>query len=180
MSYIATENISIFPLSKERPKKRENNIFYESNVANILRQLIDTEGFIITPPSDATELLRVENGSLKLQKSLMFNIYGYYVEISSGASLADNVAKDDVFYACIKIKDNEIDGQDNDSDKYEGLNIVTDISNLTGEEYHSLPLFEITKIDGDKCECKFIQDSYTKIQPKSFDFSIDFIDGKRD
>ena len=178
MSYIATDNISIFPLSKERPAKRENNIFYESNIANIIRQLIDTEGFIITPPTDATDLISLESDAPVLNKSLMFNLYGYYIELSKGAVLADNATKGDVFYACIKIKDNEIDGQDNKGD-YEGLSIVTDVSSLTGSEYHLLPLFEIITIDGDKCECKFIEDSYTKIQPKSFDFSIDFIDGQR-
>ena len=53
MSYhISTNNIHVFPLARNRKNDRSARLFYENNIANIVRQVVDRTGFIITPKSE--------------------------------------------------------------------------------------------------------------------------------
>lgn len=52
--YLQSKQVKAFPLG--RPRSTSSNditsrIFYEQNVSNIIRQLIDVPGFIISAPS---------------------------------------------------------------------------------------------------------------------------------
>ena len=89
MSFIASNNISIFPLSKNRPNDRSSRLFYENNIANLLRQTVDVEGFMISLPEDFTlNVSNVEDGgknkiTLSTLNNIIFNLYGYYFNIGS-------------------------------------------------------------------------------------------------
>lgn len=183
MSYIPSRNVSVFPLAKDRQDDRSANLFYEDNIANIIRQLVDVKGFLITDESES-DLFTVENGKLYLQagKSLAFNIGGRFFQITTTEvnngfepleiySLSDSVP---AIYANIIIDSNkEVHGQDS-GDEYQGLII----SNNTEGASYSLKLLNVTQQDG-TFVVTFPQESFMKIKLKSFSKSINFIDGQR-
>ena len=118
MAYIDSSNIGVFPLSKNRTADAPINsrLFYENNASNIIRQLINTQGFVI---SDTVNF----DGSSFIS-DFEFNLYGYYFNIQSGSRIIDFIAQNEV-YATLTLSGNppEIDGQDDD-DQYKGISFV--------------------------------------------------------
>ena len=73
MANITSEQIKIFPVSTNRDSDPASRLFYEHNIANIIRQISDYKyGFIINGPSKF-------NGTLEADLELC--IYGYYLKI---------------------------------------------------------------------------------------------------
>lgn len=192
---ITSSGIHVFPLAKNRPTDRRARLFYEDNVANIVRQVVDVNGFITSPSIDSTGLLRCEvknsenDIELVLNKMLSFNLNGYYFEIASDTALYTIVrsevpekgTKSFKLYASIKLdKDKrEISGQDEGA-VYTGLVIKEALS----DDYIQLPLFNCALYvdsNGNRVtESSLIKSSYKRFESSSLDYSIDIIDGKRE
>lgn len=111
MSYISSSNISIFPLSKNRPNDRSSRLFYENNIANLLRQTVDVEGFIISSPDefvlDATVAADGARNKITITtlNHIIFNLYGYYFDIGnpSQATILHTITYNndsDIFTSC--------------------------------------------------------------------------------
>ena len=124
--FIASINVKAFPLAKYRsPGSADNTsrLFYEQNVSNLIRQLIDTQGFVVS-------------GSVSPQgvvtDTLCFNLYGYYFELTTGTNLIDTSVSDSNYVlASITLTSTspyEISGQDNNG-FYEGLIITNSLNN---------------------------------------------------
>ena len=163
MSKIRSEHISIFPLAKPRTNNT-SRLFYEQNVTNLLRQLMDTDGFIIQSCTISNNVC---------DDDLIFNIYGYYFKIKSGTDLGD-LSTGNYIIAQIKLTETEpveIDGQDNDN-FYTGLDILcTNELESTDINIKRLVLFE--KINN---EWQVPSSSFTKFNLQSM--LITGIDGK--
>lgn len=208
MSYINKDAISIFPLAKNRPSDRSARLFYENNVANIIRQLVDTEGFIILPEAgtDATQDLFVLNNdssktvldgaedllkiTFSINAPLVFNLYGYYFNIwneSTGSVDIFNqqkLSQDEVnngfeVWAYIDIDSVAKEILGQDVNNfYEGLVFCTRATALDTEGRHKLKIADCW-IDADgNLKSTIANDSYMKLNSKSLDITISRIDGK--
>lgn len=149
--------VKAFPLGKPRAESSEDitsRIFYEQNVSNLIRQIVDVPGFLITSPT-------ISNTGA-LASPLEFNLGGYYFRIRENTVIfplengvlisAPNIpltAGTGYIYACINVTtgaDNlpvEITGQDNDSGYFTSLEIVASNSaptEFTGYSYF-LPIY---------------------------------------
>lgn len=158
MSYIKSDKINIFPLNKTRDSDLQDNLLYESNIANIIRQLIDVDGFIISAPD--------EMSNVSANSPLVFNLYGYYIKI---VELPEDIKAPLYFYIKLENKDNlqEIEGQDTDNE-YTGLVATDDINSIPG----TAPYIYIYDDKGNLVSTSL----------KKFDFNslaITGIDGKR-
>lgn len=195
---IQSSQISVFPLSKNRTSDRSARLFYENNVANLIRQVVDVEGFLIT--KDGLELYADSNPknenrfdlSVITRNPIIFNLYGYYFNIAGSstiftiADIADGTTAipSQSLYAAITIDNitNEIAGFDN-GNVYEGLLLTTDIDVLRNGNYHYIKLLDF-KADYDEdsgvwvVNSAFCESSYQKLSPQSLDMSISKIDGK--
>ena len=160
---IASNSLSVFPLSKNRTGDRSARLFYENNVANIIRQLIDVEGFLISDSfsldvGNALSDSGIVTYPILLKDTLVFNLYGYYFCINKGAQICrvsfDQNNIDSVtytLYAAIEIDTvaNEIKYFDNNS-VYEGLQILMLGTDETVEkpsetaDYHFIELCTFT------------------------------------
>lgn len=208
MSYINKDAISVFPLAKNRPSDRSARLFYENNVANIIRQLVDTEGFIILPEveTDLTQDLFVLNNdssktvldgaedSLKITFSisapLVFNLYGYYFNIWN-----ESTGTVDIFNQQ-KLTQDEVDNGfevwayiDIDSvakeilgqdvnNFYEGLVFCTGTTALDVEGRHKLKIADCWIDEDGILKSSIATNSYMKLNSKSLDVTINRIDGK--
>lgn len=156
MSYILSNKINLFPFSKPRANsaQRDNRLFYEQNVTNLIKQLVDIDSFAINLP----EITQGQNNDLitstaENQGELEFNIKGYYFVIEQGTTIFDgnsynpaidiNTAKN--LYAKINVSHITVDqltGQDESSDpssKFTGLDMVTAIpENPDPDDYYLL------------------------------------------
>lgn len=171
--YINSNNIDIFPLSKPRVNK-SSRLFYEENVTNLIRQIVDIDSFIIEGPEKLSD-------SGKLDKDLIFNLFGYYFKIISGTDLSD-ISSQNGNYIIGEIeldKSNpdipfELKGQDDTtSNTFTGINItnVESLPTIDDVNKHFLVLF---KKSGN--EWLINDDSYKKFNSQSF--NISGIDGK--
>lgn len=158
--YIDSNNIKVFPFGKYRSKidaTASNRLLYETNIANILGKLIDTEGFV--------------KGSItadgKTNGELIINIAGYYFIISSGVSLVTGTSGN--VYASIKLTGDipALDGQDTEGE-FQGLSLT---DSLPGDNFHYILL--MVK-DGDNWTLN--PDVYKKFDSTSI--NITEIDGK--
>lgn len=127
--HIKSESIKIFPLAKPRSKDSSSRLFYEDNIANIIRQVTSGNGFIINAPTT----LSTYNGYYRVNQDLEFNIYGYYVKITKSSNIISvsdtnkNGTNYNYIYAKIKLNNSttpEINGQD-DGGNYTGLEILS-------------------------------------------------------
>ena len=99
---IDSSSIHVFPLAKNRTEDRAARMFYEDIIAILVRQLIDTKGFIITPSrgnlqlditndaeytEDSTKVKYV----FKLKDVFAFNLNGYYFELNAGSVIYELV-----------------------------------------------------------------------------------------
>lgn len=161
--YLSSTAVKAFPLGKPRAQDSgdiTSRIFYEQTVSNIIRQLIDTKGFLINCPSTIPT-------TGVLSSRLEFNLGGYWFEVDSGTNIfpfnankelvheeyTDEGTNETVLenktcyiYACIELTSSEpyeISGQDTDTGNYEGLKfIASDISPDNFNEYdYFLPIF---------------------------------------
>lgn len=107
--FINSEKIKVFPFAKySRPANDlGSRLFYECNIARLITQLIDTDGFIISGDIDS---------NATVIETLKFNIKGYYFEILPETSLlpTDIKAEDSSIYGIIYLTNSpeELDGQD--------------------------------------------------------------------
>lgn len=124
MANISSTSITIFPLNKHREGYPQDNLLYENNLANIIRQLIDVEGFIISGP-DTLESVSIEN-------PLILNIYGYYIKLTDLPQVETQGTK---VYIKLLISDSripEVDGQD-DGNIFTGVQMVDSVTE--GDHY---------------------------------------------
>ena len=202
---ITSSSISVFPLAKNRTSDRSARLFYENNVANLIRQLIDVEGFIISKDelklsmSSSVVSDHFVELCLAVINPLVFNLHGYYFNVRGNSIVykydkinASETTLEDSLYAMLRIDNitNEIIGFDNASDEYEGLHILTEselndyISTATEDDnYHFIKLmdFKAERKSGSTewvINGEYCNQSYQKISPKSVDMAINKIDGK--
>lgn len=208
MSYINTDAISVFPLAKNRPSDRSARLFYENNVANIIRQLVDTEGFIILPEAgtDATQDLFVLNTdssktvldgaedllkiTFSIHAPLVFNLYGYYFNIWNESTRSVDIfnqqelSQDEVnngFEVWAYIDIDSVAKEilgQDDNNFYKGLVFCTGTTALDEGGRHKLKIADCW-IDADgNLKSTIANDSYMKLNSKSLDVTINRIDGK--
>ena len=165
MAYISSDKIHVFPIAKSRSNQRAANLMYEDNISNIIRQLTDYPGFIITRNPDVT----FNNGILTFNKDFEFNLWGHYfriekdVTVNLGGSLVT-----DIYASIITDTDTgEISNQDVNGE-YQGLKITS-----SNEGSHYLCLFNT--LDSNTVEV--CEESLFKFNNSSV--NIKRIDGKR-
>ena len=195
---LPSSSIGIFPFAKNRPDDRNARIFYENNVANIIRQLCDGEGFIVSPPQTQSVegWFSIKNVDGKYYLSfdepeavLQLNIGGYFVEVKSD-SKDETVLfplpekSEDGVYAYIKVSEasREVEGQDSGS-KFQGVTFSTrEPSDETGYKTYCLKILDVSVGEGTGNgptieSCSMCKDSYLIFNMDRF--NIDCIDGKR-
>lgn len=192
--YLQSKQVKAFPLG--RPRSTSSNditsrIFYEQNVSNIIRQLIDVPGFIIKESSiDFTS-----DGILS--SNLVLDIGGYYFDISKGSAVipfnSDGAVVDGTtplknatvyLYFCVDTTSTEpyeVIGQDSTDNTYQGL--VIEASTISPSTYskhtYNVPVFYGTTDNNglpNKDTWKIYVNSYTKFESRSL--NITGIDGK--
>ena len=192
--YLKSKQVKAFPLG--RPRSTGSNditsrIFYEQNVSNIIRQLIDVPGFIISAPN-----INMPSGNIS-GSNLIMDIGGYYFDISSGSTIVpfngdgavvdgNTVLKNSTVYLyfCIDTTNKEpyeIIGQDSTDNTYQGLVIEASTLNPSKFKKHTynLPVyFGNTDSNGiPKSDTwKIYANSYMKFNTRSL--NITGIDGK--
>lgn len=173
--YINSDSISIFPLSKPRKVEKTSRLFYEENITNLIRQVVDVDSFIIKSPLD------YNSESAILSDNLIFNLYGYYFNIhsNSGFISSNRIANDDKYIVAKIVLSGEpleISGQDNDVKEYEGLSIesVKAVPTDTDTDKY-IVLFKRNSTDTKKWDS--YEDSFKKFSANNF--IITGIDGKR-
>lgn len=183
MQYIKSNNIDIFPLAKNRPSNRSNNLFYEKNISNIVNQIIDVLGFVIT--HDTSNIQVSENMVQLTQGTFEFSLGGRYFCISVSFEdgipvptvLCTGVGPESSVWAYIVFDLNgEIQGQDQDN-IYNGLHITTSEDEIPSDSV-KLKLFDIVQ-GQNGLEAVIPSDSYKKFDVNSIASTIKFIDGKR-
>lgn len=161
---IDSSNIKVFPFAKYRNDLTDlgSRLFYENNISRLIKQLIDTEGFIISGSVDTLG---------NITSPLCFNLYGYYFEINSG-NLVDSTANTNV-YAVIDVSGNppELQGQDNELQQFTAIEFVGTKPKGCETSKHYI---SILKKVGNNWVIDL--DSYTKFDVISL--KIDKIDGK--
>lgn len=179
MAFIEYDKITAFPLAKNRTLDRKSNLFYEENIANIVNQLIDTQGFVIT---QSVDFMRVVNSKLQMpaDKVFQFSLGGRLFTITSDSdanydimSVNPNPGQEVKVYAYIRLDDNgEVEGQDEGA-YYEGLGLDIETNVPTDVDYKLL-LFII-----EGSQVRVPDESYLKLSLKSIGTAIKIIDGKR-
>lgn len=154
--YLQSKQVKAFPLG--RPRSTSSNditsrIFYEQNVSNIIRQLIDVPGFIISASG-----INMPSGTVS-GSNLVIDIGGYYFDISNGSTIvpfnSDGAVVDGTtilknstvyLYFCIDTtseEPHEIIGQDSTDNTYQGL--VIEVSTLSPDKFnkhtYNLPVY---------------------------------------
>ena len=186
MSNIVSKGINVFPLATPRTNNRGNNLFYERNISNIVNQISDVPGFVITKNEQISDIISLSGTTLYINSQSMFDfsLGGRYFSIGNtddtineDITIAEDVNNGDSIWANIEIKDNgQIIGQDED-DYYKGLTIT--VNGPAGSENGGTVLsLEILNID-DEGNVKVPQESYTKFNLDSISSRISFIDGRR-
>lgn len=183
MGYLKSEEVKAFPLAKPRWSSSNDitsRIFYEQNVSNIIRQIIDVDGFIISDDSVVSEF-----GIVNSDSTLCIDLYGYYFEIASNVNLPETAgATEDSKEVWVGIQvsekvgnePQEIIGQDT-TDGYTGLEFS---ASKFGSEYKCFQLLEkVTSEESgaQKSVWRLVKPSYRKFDIDSL--CIDWIDAKR-
>lgn len=166
--FIQSQQIKIFPLAKARESQRSSRIFYEETTSSLIRNFIDSFGFIVKNKDGKIPAIeKNNNGNWQLKNDLMFNIYGYYVTIKSGTIL-NNVVNTNYIYASIKLSGGEnipyeINGQDVNG-VYEGLELKSsdEVVESYNAENNIINLMLFVK-DTNNNTYKIYEDSYQKI-----------------
>lgn len=195
MGTIASNNIQIFPLAKPRATNLSNRLFYENNVAAIIRQITSNKSFIVDatiPAERATAIKSLDSSVITIQGynasnkyALEFNIYGYRIQIQNGTAISVDNINSKYLIGKLKVTNpsdanlTEVDGQDV-SGSFNGFEIISSDSELidTATEKY-LILFEKDKSDNSKYN--MYEKSLQLFTSKSIDITgiITGIDGKR-
>lgn len=208
--------VSVFPIAKNRVVNgRQQRLLYEDNIANLIRQLSDACGFVISTGENAVKLFQDEDGARVKINNLAFNLYGYYFSISASNTVVElpvnlpqgdnpNPAQQTVYLnAQIMLNSHkELDGQDQE-ETYTGLllslsdtsipkndNFITDNTVVEGETITKYKIQstlgaityryeEQTLQPGTYIWNLYFDPVTVKFNLKSFEDSIEFIDGKR-
>lgn len=166
MSNILSNTINIFPLNKPREDYQQDNLLYEANIANLIAQLLDVDGFIIEAP----EIFNDINAT----NPLIVNIKGYHIRITDKPSDFPSASAENI-YLKLKLKINEttalteVDGQDSDN-MYSGVEFVDTID--TTNNIYFLHIYS-----KDNEQFKIVNESKNKFNLSSLNISR--IDGKR-
>lgn len=202
MINLNSNNIHVFPLSKPRLNDYgKSRLLYEHNIANIVRQLTDVDGFLINCPDEfKVEKSLTGTWSVKDQfnndvEEISFNLGGYYVVVDNVGLkqiFSNTYSKGTSIYAHLNTTEvvdgsfiYEINGQDDDSNRvYTGIKFTTTIESTEVGKNYKLRLFDVldmtqaadNTISGTVKPCK---NSFNKFNTKSLDLSgITGIDGK--
>lgn len=195
MGTIASNNIQIFPLAKPRATNLSNRLFYENNVAAIIRQITSNKSFIVDATitaERATAIKSLDSNVITIQGynasnkyALEFNIYGYRIQIQNGTAISVDNINSKYLIGKLKVTNpsdanlTEVDGQDV-SGSFNGFEIISSDSELidTATEKY-LILFEKDKSDNSKYN--MYEKSLQLFTSKSIDITgiITGIDGKR-
>lgn len=118
--YLDSSNVKVFPFAKFRGETDiSSRLFYEDNISRLIRQVVDTEGFVVSGS--------ITSAGFTSQEGLAINIHGYYFYITKETSIVPSETST-TCYASIKLTEgaiSELSGQD-DSGKFTVLNF-TDI-----------------------------------------------------
>lgn len=182
VKYVDSKNIRIFPFAKYRTNVNDlgSRLFYENNVSRLIRQLTDTEGFIISGN------ISYDKDSRKIYTSsdsiFSLNIHGYYIEIDGNTELYEIKGEEDSIFAYITLTTSqtnpsgsvvsppEIEGQDNAS-KFEAVKFDVEIPD------GSIGIQIAEKIiNGEDIIWRIPQNSYKKFDSNTI--KITKIDGK--
>lgn len=190
--YLNSDSIHVFPLAKNRTTDRAGRMFYEDNIANIIRQLADKHSFIITKQPKLTHQQKGNQGStvydIVCESGLEFTLFGYFVRIAADSVLFSFDANENSsidLYAVLNYDDvaKEVNGQDvkvDDVFHYEGISIR---STKPEDSDRYLKLCTVTNsIENSTRVFKIIvdNDSYLKFDKESVpNLKILRIDGKR-
>ncbi len=181
MFYLSSNSIKIFPLAKNRTVDAGARRLYESNIANIIRQLIDTNGFIIHQPNNLQHTEWHQSGITPVVtfdlEGLEFNLYGYYVSVDGEAKVTIPYSdKDTALYASLVIDNNEVSGQDEGGNEscYTGITFTT-TEPAKNDCTASIKLFDV-KEDGNNYKLVPAEDAIKKFDATSL--IITQIDGK--
>ena len=83
-SLASSTNIFIFPTTKREQISRSSRLLTEKNLVDIVNKLVDVDSFMIT-----------KNYSYGSNKSLEFNIGGYYINVNDFDSVIDLVTNNE-------------------------------------------------------------------------------------
>lgn len=179
-AYLYTENIKVFPTTRRLNKQVTARLMTESNIANLIYQLLDTEGFVITDKKETY----VDDEIFE------FNIHGYYFIVDS-AKYIFNAIENQVsgtatsIYAHIQIEQTdgsdykELKGQDADPSSdgnaeytlYKGIHFTTTATapskDTETNKWYTLKLFE--KLNN---TWKVPVESRVKFNQRSLNFDI--------
>lgn len=99
---LSSTAVKVFPFARYRESRIDlsSRLFYEYNVARLIKQLIDTEGFIISGKIDET--------TCSVSETVALNIGGYYFELQQGAQLSPSNTSN-VVYAYIVLTNISVD-----------------------------------------------------------------------
>ena len=117
MSVVTTiKPTKIFPWS--RSSQINDKLFYEQNVSNLIRQIVDNN-FVISG--------NIKNSQVSNDEPFRVNIYGYYIEIPSQTSIPiqDNV------YLKINLSGNEVVEINQDSEDPVAILTNVDMESVT-------------------------------------------------
>ena len=135
--YLATNKINVFPSTRRVQTQTTARLMTEEAMVRIINQLIESDGFIISP------------SAFDLSAPLEFNIQGYYFNIATINDVISNFDSSTEVYAYIVIDTSnqyyyELKGQDINSE-YQGL-FITDDADWSSQDSdtitYKLKLFE--------------------------------------
>lgn len=207
--YVASESVKGFPLGKPRSGNSNDltsRIFYESMVTNLIRQLVDVDGFLISSPGIYINPSTVNDNYKITDADLEFNLGGYWFKVNKGTVIVPTSPNDHetpldetkgekgepvrnatcYVYACITLDNNdgikEISGQDVDS-KYTGLTFIASASPPSEFKKftYQLPIFSGYVNAGGLPQAdtwKIYAPSFIKFMGNSIDIDVTGIDGK--
>lgn len=108
--YMSSSKVDVFPSTKRGPAyASQSRLLSEKSFSRLVNQLVDRDSFIIKYDSD--------------NKSIEFNIHGYYFKLSNFLQSLPEASKATDLYACIEIDNTtqELKGQDSADGNYGGV-----------------------------------------------------------
>ena len=130
--YLDSSKVKVFPFARFREPENDiaSRLFYEENISRLIRQVVDTECFIVSGG--------INNDGSTSDEGLAINIHGYYFYIKQGTSIVPNtdVPNTDprTCYVSIQLTSggavSELFGQD-DEGEFKALNFTANIPTAT-------------------------------------------------